>query len=143
MALPGGRRDDSDGDLQHTARREALEETGVDLERVGAALGRLDDVAPSSPQLPKLTISSFVFGVPANTEAWVASGEIERIFWVPLDDLRDPANHGTVEIPLPGGPRDFPCYHLVGEHVWGLTHGILQHFLQLYPESELEKLKGS
>ena len=138
MALPGGRRDDSDGDLRHTARRETLEETGVDLERVGAALGRLDDVAPSSPQL---TISSFVFGVPADTEAWVASEEIEKIFWIPLDDLKNPDNHGTVEIPLPGGPRDFPCYHLVGEHVWGLTHRILQHFLEPYPESDLEKLK--
>ncbi len=57
--------------------------------------------------------------------------------------VTDSANHGTVEIPLPGGPRDFPCYHLVGEHVWGLTHGILQHFLKLYPASELEKLKES
>ena len=143
MALPGGRRDDMDGDLRQTARRETLEETGVDLERVGAALGRLEDVAPSSPQLPRLTISSFVFGVPADTEAWVASEEIEKIFWIPLDDLRNPDHHGTVEVPLPGGPRDFPCYHLVGEHVWGLTHRILQHFLEVYPESELEKLKRS
>ena len=41
MALPGGRRDDSDGDLLHTARRETLEETGVDLDRVGAALAAI------------------------------------------------------------------------------------------------------
>ena len=143
MALPGGRRDEMDDDLRHTARRETLEETGVDLARVGAALGRLDDVAPSSPQLPRLTISSFVFGVPANTEAWVASEEIEKIFWIPLDDLRKPDSHGTVEIPLPGGARDFPCYHVVGEQVWCLTHRILQHFLAVYPESKLEKLKGS
>ena len=143
MALPGGRRDESDRDLRHTARRETLEETGVHLERVGAALGRLDDVAPSSPQLPELTISSFVFGVPADTAAWVASGEIEEIFWVSLEDLRNPDNHGTIEISLPRGPRDFPCYHLVGEHVWGLTHRILQHLLELYPESELEKLRAS
>jgi 8-oxo-dGTP pyrophosphatase MutT (NUDIX family) len=137
MALPGGRRDDSDGNLRHTARRETLEETGVDLERVGATLGRLDDVVPRSGLLPKLTIASFVFGVPADTEAWVASAEIEKIFWVGLDDLRRPDNHGTVEIALPGGSRDFPCYDLVGEHVWGLTHSILQHFLELYPESDL------
>ena len=143
MALPGGRRDDVDADLMQTARRETLEETGVDLDRVGEPLGRLDDVAPSSHRLPKLTISSFVFGVPADTEAWVASEEIEKIFWIPLDDLRNPDIHGTVDISLPGGPREFPCYHLVREHVWGLTHRILQHFGEVYPESELEKLKRS
>ena len=140
MALPGGRRDDGDSDLQHTARRETLEETGVDLELVGASLGRLEDVEPSSPRLPKLTVSAFVFGVPAETEAEVASSEVEMVFWVPLDELRNPDNHGTVEIPLPGGPRDFPSYDVVNEHVWGLTHSILQGFLRLYPESGLERL---
>jgi 8-oxo-dGTP pyrophosphatase MutT (NUDIX family) len=142
MALPGGRRDESDTDLLATSRRETLEETGVDLEAIGAPLGRLDDVAPSSVRLPKLTISSYVFGVPADTVAVVASPEVESVHWVPLDALRDPANHGQVDIPLPGGPRDFPCYQLVGEQVWGLTHRILQSFLTLYPESELDKLRS-
>lgn len=142
MALPGGRRDEQDDDLRHTATRETLEETGVELAVRGAPLGRLDDVAPSSPRLPKLIIAAFVFGVPAGTEAFVASPEVESVHWVPVDALRDPANHGHVEIPLPGGPRDFPSIALVNEHVWGLTHRILQHFLELYPESELEKLKG-
>lgn len=141
MALPGGRRDDTDADLQRTAVRETLEETGLDLGRLGAALGRLDDVAPTSARLPKLTISSFVFGVPADAEAKVASPEIERVFWVPLDELRDPANHRHIDIDLPGGTRSFPSFSLVGEHVWGLTHRILQSFLDLYPESELAKLR--
>ena len=140
MALPGGRRDDDDDGLIDTAKRETLEETAVDLAALGAPLGRLDDVAPSTLRLPRLTISPFVFGVPPDTEATVASPEIERVFWVPLDELRDPANHCEIEIPIPGGPRDFPCYCLVGEHVWGLTHRILRHFLQLYPDSELERL---
>ncbi len=136
MALPGGRREHSDSDLQHTARRETLEETGVDLDRIGVPLGRLDDVAPSSPRLPRITISAFVFGVPANTEAKVASAEVESVLWIPLDDLRNPESHGTVEIPLPGGPRSFPTYDVVGEQVWGLTHRILEGFLWLYTESE-------
>ena len=140
MALPGGRRDESDADLAETARRETLEETGVDLTRFGAPLGRLDDVAPNSVHLPKLTISSFVYGVPAHVEATVASDEIDSVYWVPVSELRDPANHCTVEIPLPGGPRDFPCFCLVDEHVWGLTHRIIEHFLELYPNSDLEKL---
>jgi 8-oxo-dGTP pyrophosphatase MutT (NUDIX family) len=134
MALPGGRRDDADADLQATARRETLEETGVDLAERGSPLGRLEDVAPSSPRLPRLTISPFVFWVPQEVEARVASREIERVMWVPLDVLRSPGSHGEVEIPLPGGERRFPAFRIVGEHVWGLTYRILTRFLDVYPD---------
>jgi 8-oxo-dGTP pyrophosphatase MutT (NUDIX family) len=138
MALPGGRRDVDDEDLLTTAVRETREETGVDLARQGRSLGRLDVVAPVSPRLPKLTISPFVFGVVRGAEARVASHEIEQVYWVPVDRLRDPGTRGTVEIPLPGGPRHFPCYHVADEVVWGLTHRILTQFLEVYPRIELE-----
>ena len=78
-------------------------------------LGPLDEVATASPRLPKLTIASFVFGVPSHADAWVASGEIEAIHWVTLDELRAPENQSTIEIPLPGGSRSFPCFEVVGE----------------------------
>lgn len=142
MALPGGRRDASDGDLMQTACRETAEETGVDLETLGTPLGHLVDVAPSSPRLPKLTISSYVFGVPASTDAEVASTEIEAVHWIGLDELRAPSTRASIEISLPGGPRTFPSFALVGEHVWGLTYNILIHFLNAYPDSELDKLRG-
>lgn len=133
MALPGGRRDEADGDLRLTAVRETLEETGLDLAASGKPLGRLDHVAPSSPRLPKLTITPWVFGVPASTEARVASREVESIHWVSVDWLRDAASRSAIEIPLPGGPRAFPSFLVEGEHVWGLTYRILERFLQLYP----------
>jgi 8-oxo-dGTP pyrophosphatase MutT (NUDIX family) len=133
MALPGGRRDASDGDLLRTAIRETLEETGVDLERGGKPLGRLEDVAPSSPRLPKLTITPYVFGVPASVEARVASREVESVCWVGLTELLSPGTRSEIEIPLPGGLRSFPSFLVRGEHVWGLTYRILERFLQLYP----------
>ena len=143
MALPGGRWEPTDSGLIHTAQRETLEETGVDLECLGSPLGRLNDVATASPRLPKLRIASYVFGVPANTEAVVASEEVESVFWVPLDTLRSTDTLTSVEISLPGGPQMFPSYNVVGEHIWGLTHRILAHFLELYPESELERLRST
>jgi 8-oxo-dGTP pyrophosphatase MutT (NUDIX family) len=133
MALPGGRRDESDQDLLTTARRETLEETGVDLAVDGRQLGRLDEVAPTSPRLPKLTISPFVFGVPGHMEARVASREVERVCWVSVTELRAASTRSAVEIPLPGGPRSFPSFHVLGEHVWGLTYRILERFLEVYP----------
>ena len=134
MALPGGRRDDADADLQATARRETLEETGVDLAVSGSPLGRLEDVSPSSPRLPRLTVSPFVFWVPPEVEARVASREIEQVYWVPVSALRDPARRGEVEIPLPGGSRSFPSFRVTDEHVWGLTYRILTRFLAVYPD---------
>ena len=137
MALPGGRRDPEDATLQVTAVRETLEETGLDLDRWGVPLGRLEEIMPGSVRLPKLTIAPFVYGVPANAEARVASGEVDQVYWVPLDHLRDPGNHGDVEIPLPGGARTFPCYRVEDEIVWGLTYRIVRQFLERYPDSEL------
>jgi len=143
MALPGGRRDDSDAEAVDTARRETLEETAVDLAGTGTPLGRLDDVRPSSPRLPKLAISPFVFGVAAGTSASVASREVDQVFWVSIDQLRSPATRSTITIPLPGEPRDFPSFELFGEHVWGLTYRILEQFLEVYPFGEVGSFPGS
>ena len=57
MALPGGHAHPEDADLLHTARRETLEEVGVDL--LGAELlGRLDDVSPMRSS--DMTVRPFV-----------------------------------------------------------------------------------
>lgn len=142
MALPGGRKDLEDQDLQVTAVRETLEETGLDLARLGVPLGRLDEIKPGSVRLPKLTIAPFVYGVPSHAAARVASREVDAIHWVPLDRLRAPECNGEVEIPLPGGVRSFPCFHVAGEIVWGLTYRILQQFLDLYPDEQLRPHRG-
>lgn len=142
MALPGGRRDDTDAAAVDTARRETMEETAVDLEGHGTPLGRLDDVQPSSPRLPRLSISPFVFGVSEEVSATVASREVERVYWVSIDRLRAPETRAAITIPLPGGSRDFPAFHLFGEHVWGLTYRILEQFLERYPDGQLERLRS-
>jgi 8-oxo-dGTP pyrophosphatase MutT (NUDIX family) len=140
MALPGGRRDPEDASIQETSIRETQEEVGLDLAAVGVHLGALEEVATASPRLPKLTIAPFVFGVPHEADAWVASEEIEAVHWVKVDDLRDPANHGRLHLELPGGARIFPSYEIAGETVWGLTHRIISQFLDVHPDEELERL---
>ena len=133
MALPGGRWEPTDGSLLHTAVRETLEETGVDLSAAGLRLGRLSDVKPASPRLPKMRIASFVFAVPHDTPAEVASPELQSVHWVPVDALRTPETNQSVDIDFGEASRSFPSYALVGEHVWGLTHRILTDFLSVYP----------
>jgi 8-oxo-dGTP pyrophosphatase MutT (NUDIX family) len=134
MALPGGRRSPDDASLLETAVRETREETGVDLNRSGVHLGRLAGVAPQSVHLPKLTIAPFVFGVPHDTPAHVASAEVDRIHWVPLGLLASPDVRGTLGITLPTGiEQRFPSLNVAGEVVWGLTYRILEDFLKHLP----------
>jgi 8-oxo-dGTP pyrophosphatase MutT (NUDIX family) len=134
MALPGGRRDARDASLLETAMRETEEETGVALLARGVHLGRLEEVRPQSPRLPRLSVTPHVFGVPPEIRAYVASPEVEAVYWISLDLLRQPETRGQVEIPLPGGARSFPCLHVADDVVWGLTYRILEDFLMRAPQ---------
>jgi len=138
MALPGGRWEPGDRGLLHTAVRETLEETGVDLAAAGTALGRLEDVKPASPRLPSMRIAPFVFGVPEDVEIGETNYEVETAHWVKVDHLRHPETSSTIRIHFSGSSRTFPSYAVADEHVWGLTHRILTGFLERYPESEIE-----
>jgi len=133
MALPGGRRDPTDGSLHVTATRETREETGVELEQA-ALLGALDAVSPSHIKLPRLTIAPYVFGVRAEQRARVASPEVASVYWVGLEELRAPGARQKVEVDLPWGTRSFPCFYVDGEAVWGLTYRILDQFLDRFPD---------
>lgn len=137
MALPGGRREDDDPTLLHTAARETREETGIDLVDRGVSLGRLADVRPQSRRLPAIAISPFVFGVPAGTPARVASREVDAVIWVPLSRLQDPETLDTLTLELTEGVREFPGFRVEEGLVWGLTYRILTEFLGVCPFTTL------
>ncbi len=122
MALPGGRRDDTDVDLVHTARREAREEVGITLPD---PIGRLPDVGSRSRGG---FISTVAFEVPARPPLVLEEAEVAAAVWIPLAHLLDPANAHPYRW---AGVGRFPSV-VYGEHVvWGLTHGILDRFLGL------------
>ena len=127
MAFPGGRREPSDADLLETARRETKEEIGLDLP-VESALGVLDDLAPMTPSLPPILVRPFVFGVSARPEI-TPNSEVALHLWTPLGELPDRV--GNTEITVRGTRIITPAYH-VGPHVvWGMTHRIVKHLLDL------------
>lgn len=130
MALPGGRRDPGDADDAATAVRETREEVGIDLDRTGHPLGSLDDVAPRSGA-PRIVVSPFVFGVPADTHA-TPNAEVEAALWIPLRELAHPdaATEHLLET-VTGDPRRFPAIGARGHVVWGLTHRILSDLLEV------------
>lgn len=117
MALPGGRREPGDIDVYDTARRETLEEIGIDLAK-GRFLGRLDDVGPRT--MPgQLVVSTVVVALDTDPGR-LDPQEIVEAFWVPVDHLVDE----TVEIP--DFPGSWPALTYKDRYViWGLTHRIL------------------
>ena len=131
VALPGGRRDDTDADLLETAVRETAEEVDVRVRPEDCFIGALDELAPRNRRLPPIVIAPFVFGVPADTTASANPGEVDAAIWVPLSALRDEEAASEILIELEGGSRSFPSL-IFGEYViWGLTHRILMQFLDL------------
>jgi 8-oxo-dGTP pyrophosphatase MutT (NUDIX family) len=129
VALPGGRMEPLDRDLEQTAIRETWEETGIDLARDGYVLGQLDDLAPRTPVLPPLVIRPFVAVVPSSVTI-VASPEVADAFWVPLAALRERAAWGLGMVDIRGvGPRSVDVFRHQEHTVWGLTERVLKDLM--------------
>ena len=126
MAFPGGRHDESDVDLLHTATRETLEEVGVDLARVGTLVGRLDDLpAIARGRRAGITIAPFVFTV-SEDPPLSPNHEVEEALWVPLDSLASGETATTVRYRMEGTDLDLHGWDVGGRIVWGLTYRMLQ-----------------
>lgn len=126
MALPGGHAHPGDADLLHTARRETLEEVGVDLSQA-ELLGRLDDVGPMRSS--EIGVRPFVFW--ASSVPQVAlSEEVAETLWVPLDALASGSLRGTREVEVRGTRLRVPAYVIEERVVWGMTYHLLERFLE-------------
>ena len=131
MALPGGRVEHSDRDLVHTAVRETMEETALDLDIGGQALGRVETVRPVGGGLPAMTIWPFVFRVPHGSLAFPNSHEVAEVHWFSVADLTAAPNQDLYRFRHRGQDRDFPCIRIGGQVIWGLTYRILTRFFAL------------
>ncbi len=125
MALPGGGREPGDESVYDTARRETLEEIGVDLGD-GRFLGRLDDVGPRT--MPgQLVVSAIVVAIDAEPGP-LDTREVVEALWVPVDRLVDE------EVEIPEFPGSWPAFTYKDHYViWGLTHRILTQLWSLIP----------
>ncbi|MES1186092.1 MAG: CoA pyrophosphatase [Myxococcales bacterium] len=127
MALPGGHAHPEDADLLHTARRETLEEVGIDLS-AAELLGRLDDVSPMRSS--DMAVRPFVFWTPT-PQSTTLSSEVAEVLWVPLDALASDALRTTREVEVRGSTLRVPAYVIDERVVWGMTFGLLERFLAL------------
>ncbi|HMF55595.1 MAG TPA: CoA pyrophosphatase [Pyrinomonadaceae bacterium] len=140
LALPGGRKDERDADLQETAVRETREEVGIDISRGGEILGALDTIRPESPFAPRILVTPFVAIAPSEyhvlsssdeTKPLTLNREVAEAFWVPVYWLRERGRSELFRMAIEGGERTWPAYGLSQGLIWGITERILTSFLEL------------
>lgn len=122
MAFPGGRLDPGDTSLSHTARRETVEELGLDLEAHGELVGPLDDVPTHKSGL---VVRPFVWRVD-DPPGLRPNEEVAGVYWVELASLLSGARDTTYPLVWKGRPHRFPGYQVEDGIVWGLTYRMLQ-----------------
>lgn len=132
MAFPGGRRDMELETLDEIARREVLEEVGVDL-KPDMLIGRMHDMSGGRLQRHEMSVSQFVYYHPEPGPLTLDTSEVADAVWVPLEYLADPRNIGPYHYPLDPQKRAFPAFHYRGEYtIWGMTYRMVGNFLELF-----------
>jgi 8-oxo-dGTP pyrophosphatase MutT (NUDIX family) len=136
MAFPGGHQDPTDADLLSTARREALEEVGVDLNE-HEYLGQLDELpAVARGHFVGMAITPFVFALRGAPEL-ATNHEVAELVWAGLGQMARGEVDDIKELSYDGELRRLPAYRVgaAGHVVWGLTHHMLQSFLAVLQQS--------
>lgn len=137
MAFPGGRRDPGDVDAVATASRETHEEVGVDLHADAEVIGRLDELRAVARHRPlDLVISPVVFALARPVAVRPSPREVESAVWVPLPFFTSPDARATYARSFDGVASEFPAFRYRHYTIWGLTHRILDGFLEIIRPGE-------
>ena len=129
VSFPGGKMDDSDSNLEFTARREAFEEINLPIS-TGDFIGKLSEIyIPPSNFL----VEPNLFYVDKLPELTPDEREVESIIHFNINDLLIPENLKSEDMQFEGGftRKNVPYYDLQGYKVWGATGMILAELKQL------------
>jgi 8-oxo-dGTP pyrophosphatase MutT (NUDIX family) len=122
LAFPGGRSEPGDHDTLFTAKRETLEELGLDLDGQGRLLGALDPVSTRGSGLPDLSISPFAFALNQQPQLNLESSEVASVFWVPIGPLLRGERDTTLLLQRGAERWQMPGYDVEGRVLWGLSY---------------------
>jgi len=118
MAFPGGRHEDQDESLEHTALRETFEEIGIPISEI-EIVGKLSDVyiIPSN-----YMVTPFIGILNGEPSFDLDSSEVQSAIKISLNDLRHENAKGKKEIVQSNGLKiRTPCYEIEGFTIWGAT----------------------
>lgn len=118
IAFPGGKFEETDIDLLHTALRETQEEIGIDTQQL-EIIGKLTDVyiSPSN-----FLVSPFIAYTSQTPIFKADTREVERIITTDILGLNDSNIKGIKTITHSNGYKiKSPYYNIEGHTVWGAT----------------------
>jgi 8-oxo-dGTP pyrophosphatase MutT (NUDIX family) len=124
ISFPGGRRDDTDADLLHTALREAHEEIGLESDAV-QIIGALP---PTPTFVTNYAIYPFVGRIAAGTAWTLQPEEVDRVLELRLDDVR--AGYARKRLVRRGIAFRTDTYTVGDDLIWGATGRIVADLLE-------------
>ncbi|MDC1216425.1 CoA pyrophosphatase [Octadecabacter sp.] len=122
IAFPGGRMDDTDHDLAHTALREAEEEIGLD-QTVSTILGHL----PSHETVTNYSVTPIVALVPNDLMFTAEPGEVSEVFTVPISHILNLENYRIEGRRWRGQRRQYYTVPYGPYYIWGATARMLRN----------------
>ncbi|MBL4594711.1 MAG: CoA pyrophosphatase [Flavobacteriales bacterium] len=131
VSFPGGKQEESDRDIEHTALREANEEVGVIMEDV-EVIGQLSDVyIPVS----KFNVSPVIGFVDYHPQFIIDNHEVEELIELKLSDLTDINELEITKIKLSNNTvLKAPSFVFNQKIVWGATALILNELRHILKE---------
>ncbi len=127
VSLPGGKSEEGDPDLYHTALREAEEEIGIIPLRTHF-IGALSSLYI---WVSHFHVHPYVSWYDSSTAFKPDGYEVEEIIEVPLSFLFDPAIRKVFTYSRNNISIEAPCFDKNGRMIWGATAMILNEFYQL------------
>ncbi len=127
IAFPGGQFEAQDKDLQHTALREAWEETGITSQDV-TVIGKLTQVyIPPSNFL----VQPFVGYLSKRPLFRPDAGEISEVIEISLEELLTEECLQTKTVTAGRSSYEVPCFYVRQRIIWGATAMMLNELLEL------------
>jgi 8-oxo-dGTP pyrophosphatase MutT (NUDIX family) len=139
VAFPGGMVSPADKSFEDTAKREAVEEVGVDLSG-GAAVfhGYMRDFRARTKEV--VVVPSVFKLVAASTPT--PNQEVASYEWASLGELAGEEARSSYLVPKGGGQVPFPCIVHRGLVVWGMTERILSTIIRGRRDAAASGLQG-
>jgi 8-oxo-dGTP pyrophosphatase MutT (NUDIX family) len=133
MAFPGGKKESDDQNLETTARRETLEEVGLQLDILA---GPLMDIPLRKRGLPVPgTLSSFVFWS-SKKDLQLDANEVAGAYWIPFEHFENPKCIGEYILERNNMRVSLPCVLYKDKKIWGLTYHLLSRFFLLCGQTD-------
>ncbi len=135
ISFPGGKPEDSDPDLAHTALRETYEEIGVPLEKI-MIIGKLTDVyiRPSN-----YLVSPYIGYLPFSPDFSVNEREVQQLIKMDILNSDLIVKADKIITHSNGLSLETPFYNIDGFTVWGATAMIISELMEVVEETKKAK----